>query len=297
MSEAGYRFGVSPSGRSPAGSVAELKEWVREAEELGFDFIAKGDHLGGPAPFAVLTAVAAASERLRVRTYVLNVAFWNPALLAREAATLDRLSGGRVELGLGAGALRAEFEAAGLRWRPAAERVQHLEQTLQLVRRALADPDHSPPPVQAPVPVLVGAMSRAGLAVAAEHAEIVGFAGVRQAEGKPAGTLRAATAEETDELVEWVRQRASGRNYESDVLLQAVELGRDPLSAAKTFIEREGEEEDPHVLAESPCVLFAVTAAEAAAEIEQRRERWGFTSFTTFGPSMAALAQVRQELA
>ena len=78
--------------------------------------------------------------------------------------------------------------------------------------------------------------------------------------------------------------------------LQAVELGRDPLAAAKAFIEREGEEEDPHVLAESPCVLFARTAPEAAAEIERRRQRWGFTSFTTFASSARALAEVRREL-
>jgi alkanesulfonate monooxygenase SsuD/methylene tetrahydromethanopterin reductase-like flavin-dependent oxidoreductase (luciferase family) len=171
-----------------------------------------------------------------------------------------------------------------------------MEQTLLEVRETLADPSHSPRPVQTPVPLLVGAMSRGGLAVAAKHADIVGFAGIRHAEGKPAGTLRAVTAEETDELVEHLRQRSGGREYESDVLMQAVELGRDPLSAAKAYIEREGEEEDPRALAESPCVLFAATAAEAAAEIERRRQRWGFTSFTTFAPSMAALAQVRRGL-
>jgi alkanesulfonate monooxygenase SsuD/methylene tetrahydromethanopterin reductase-like flavin-dependent oxidoreductase (luciferase family) len=83
-------------------------------DELGFDFVAAGDHLGRPAPFSFLAAAAVASDRLRLRTYVLNVGFWNPSLLAREVATLDVLSGGRVELGLGAGTIRSEFQQAGL---------------------------------------------------------------------------------------------------------------------------------------------------------------------------------------
>lgn len=171
-----------------------------------------------------------------------------------------------------------------------------MEETIKLLRRQLDDPAQTPQPVQRPIPILVGAMSERGLAVAAEHAEIVAFGAIRHAEGKPPGTLRAATPEETDKLVAYTQQRANGRSYESDVLLQAVELGHDPLTAANTFINREGDEEDPHLLAESPCVLFAETAADAAAELERRRQRWGFTSFTTFWPSADALAAVQREL-
>lgn len=68
---------------------------MRRIEELELDFVAEGDHLGGPAPFALLTAAAAVTERLRLRTYVLNVGFWVPALMAREAATLDVTRGRR----------------------------------------------------------------------------------------------------------------------------------------------------------------------------------------------------------
>lgn len=227
---------------------------------------------------------------------MLNVGFWNPALLAREAATLDRLSGGRLELGLGAGTVRSEFVDAGLNWLPAAERVEQLERTLLAVKAALGEPEHEPQPVQRPIPLLVGAMSRAGLTVAAAHADIVAYAAIRQMKGKPPGFLRAATAEETDELVAHVRQRAGHRTFESDLLLQSVGLDRDPLRAAEAFVEREAPDEDPSVLAESPCVLFAKTAHGAAAEIERRRERWGFTSFTTFASSAQALAQVQREL-
>jgi alkanesulfonate monooxygenase SsuD/methylene tetrahydromethanopterin reductase-like flavin-dependent oxidoreductase (luciferase family) len=103
---------------------------VRRVDELGFDFVAAGDHLGRPAPFAFLAIASAASSRLRLRTYVLNVGFWNPPLLAREAATLDLLSEGRLELGFGAGTIRSEFEQAGIPWRPAAERIAQMEHQL-----------------------------------------------------------------------------------------------------------------------------------------------------------------------
>jgi probable F420-dependent oxidoreductase len=289
-----YRFGIA---HLPDGSRAEYQGAVSRVEELGFDFVATGDHVGRPSPFALLTAAAAVTERLRLRTYVLNTGFWVPALLAREAATLDLLSDGRLELGLGAGTARDEFEQAGLPWRPARERIAHMEETLVDVRRRLADDRHVPRPVQRPIPILVGAMSRDGLAVAAEHADIVGFSALRHARGHPPGTLTAATAEQTDELAAHVRSIANGRDFESDALLQAVELGRDPLPAARSAVEREQFDTiDPDVLAESPCVLFARTAADAAMELERRRARWGMTSFTTFAPSADALAQVRREL-
>jgi probable F420-dependent oxidoreductase len=269
---------------------------VRRIEELGLDFVAHADHLGSPAPFASLAAAAAVTERLRLRTYVLNAGFWVPALLARDAATLDRLSDGRLELGIGAGTVRSEFTSAGLPWRPAGERIELMRRTLLDVRQRLSDSGHVPRPVQSPIPILVGAMSGDGLRVAADHAEIVGYAALRHVRGHPPGTLAAASAEATDGLVAIVRQRANGRRFESDVLLQMVELGRDPLQAAKSAVERDFEGEDPRVLAESPCVLFARTAADAAVEIERRRERWGFTSLTTFAASVDALAQVRREL-
>jgi probable F420-dependent oxidoreductase len=263
---------------------------------LGFDFVTKGDHLGGMSPFPLLTAAAAASERLRLRTYVLNTCFWNPILLARDAATLDQLSEGRLELGLGAGTVKSEFDAAGIPWQGSTARIERMRDTLLTVRQVLTDPAYEPRPVQRPIPMLIGAMSRGGLAVAAECAEVIAFGAVRHKPGHPPGTLTAATAEQTDELVAVVRREASTRSFESDVLLQSVELGKDPLAAARVFVEREGETDDPMVLAESPCVLFARTAADAAAEIERRRDRWGFTSMTTFASSSDALAAVAREL-
>lgn len=203
-------------------------QFVRRAEALGYDVLAAPDHLGGVAPFAALSAAAMISDRLRLRTYVLNTGFWNPALLAREVATLDVLSQGRAELGLGAGHMEHEHSDAGIPWHPLVQRVQAMESQLLEVRRRLADESHRPRPVQQPVPVLVGAMSGPGLSVAARHAEIVAFAGLRQVKGAPVGTFTVCSAVEMAQRVHEVRQQSGGRRYRSDVLLQWVVIDRDP---------------------------------------------------------------------
>ncbi|MFF3146594.1 LLM class flavin-dependent oxidoreductase, partial [Streptomyces sp. NPDC057927] len=108
-----FRFGVNLLAPAP------LDEWrakCRRAEELGYDVILVPDHLGMPAPFPSLVAAAEATERPRLGTFVLNAGFWNPTLLAREVATTDTLTGGRLELGLGTGYIRAEHDTAGLPW-------------------------------------------------------------------------------------------------------------------------------------------------------------------------------------
>ena len=105
-----FRFGVN----APLASSAPWADTCRTIEEEGFDLLLCPDHLGAPSPFAYLGAAARETTRLRLGTYVLNNEFWNPALLAREAATVDLLSGGRLELGLGAGHMKSEFDDAGI---------------------------------------------------------------------------------------------------------------------------------------------------------------------------------------
>lgn len=87
------------------GSAGGFTEYCQAAERFGYDVLFTADHLGSPAPFAPLVAAAGAT-RLRVGTMVLNIGFWNPHLLAREVATADVLTGGRLELGLGAGHMK-----------------------------------------------------------------------------------------------------------------------------------------------------------------------------------------------
>lgn len=134
-----YRFGFTID---KALSRAELRETCRIAEDFGYDVALLPDHLERdfPGPFATMAAVAGACDRLRVGSLVLNTNFWNPTVLAREAAAVDYLSGGRLELGLGAGYARGEFEAAGIGWKPLGERVDGLERALDEVER-LFSPD------------------------------------------------------------------------------------------------------------------------------------------------------------
>jgi probable F420-dependent oxidoreductase len=123
-----FRFGVVMHG---ANGRTEWAEKCRTAERLGYDVILVPDHLGMPSPFPAVTAAAHATERVRVGSFVINTAFANPALLAKDAATTDQLTDGRLELGLGAGHRREEFEATGIGWRPLAERICLLEQTVE----------------------------------------------------------------------------------------------------------------------------------------------------------------------
>jgi probable F420-dependent oxidoreductase len=281
-------FGVNFHGVS---SQDEFGRLVRRADELGFDVLAAPDHLGAMGPFTVLAAAGNISDRLRLRTYVLNVGFWNTALLAREVATLDVLSGGRAELGLGAGHMKSEHDDAGLPWLPFSRRIESLEEMAVRVCGRLAEPDHEPSPVQRPVPLMIAAMSRPGLAVAARLADIVGFAGLRQVPGARLGTFRLATAAETEERVREVRELAGDRRYRSDVLLQHVVVGKSPHAAAEEMAAAVPELSVAEIL-DSPFVLYAEDAELAAAELRRRHELYGFDSITTHQPSMEALGQV-----
>jgi probable F420-dependent oxidoreductase len=283
------RFGI---GHLPCGSRGELRAGAQRAEALGFDFVAAPDHLGIAAPFAALVAAGMATERIRLRTYVLNAGFWNPALLAREAATADVLSDGRLELGLGAGHMKAEFDDAGIAWHAADERIARLEATVREVRRRLAGGGR-PRPIQQRLPLAIGAMSTRGLTVAADHADIVCLAGVRQVKGQPPGTFTLADGELTDELVAHVDERRDGRPYEADMLLQTVQVDVDPQRAAAQFAARVPSL-DPQRVLDSPFVLLAGDARQAAAELRERSERWGIGSVTTLWPSMDALHAVRE---
>ena len=289
------RFGVSLAGWSDGPALLAA---ARTAEETGFDVITVADHLGHPAPFAVLAATAAVTTRVRLRTYTLNAYFWNPALLAREAATLDLLAGGRLELGIGAGHMRHEHADAGLPFPAVGQRWEHTGAVIADVRRRLADDGHQPAPVQRPVPLMVAAMGATGLRVAAEHADIVGLAGGLQVPGRPAGAFTLADNATTDERVAMVREVAAGhgRAPELDVLLQQVVVDTDPEKAATEAV-REATDHGmdwltPELLLDSPFVLFAATPEEAAAELARRSERWGVRSWSTHAPWGPALAQV-----
>ncbi len=281
-----------PPGDDPSGSPVDAARW---AEEAGFDVVTTADHVGSTSPFVVLTAAAVVTSRVRLRTYVLDYGFWNPGLLARDVATLDVLSGGRVEVGLGAGHKPLEHEAVGVPYPPFRERVAGLAAFVADLRRHLDDEDFLPAPVQRPVPVLVGAMSAAGLEVAATAGDTVALAGAVQLAGAPPGTLTLMGAVGVDERVRLVQEVRAGQGLPPatlDALLQQVVLGS---TAAEVAEEWERESQGAIAAADivdSPFFLAAPSAQDAAAELLRRRDRWGITSWCTHAPSGRALAEV-----
>ncbi len=302
MSDTGerLRFGVNlgrpgtsgPAGEDPASDPLDAARW---AEAAGFDVVTTADHYGGTSPFVMLAAAAAVTERVRLRTYVLDVGFWNPGLLARDVATLDVLSGGRVEVGLGAGHKPAEHEAVGLAFPPFRERVAGLATFAAELRRHLEDPQFQPAPVQRPVPLHVGAMSTAALEVAATVGDLVALAGGMQLKGAEPGTLTVASAADTDARVHVVQEARAARGLPParlDALLQQVVLDR---TAADVAAEWEAETQGAIRAADivdSPFLLAATSAEAAAQELVTRRDRWGITSWCTHAPSGPALAEV-----
>jgi probable F420-dependent oxidoreductase len=241
---------------------------------------------------------AAVTTRVRLRTYVLDAYFWNPALLAREVATVDRLSGGRLELGVGAGHMRHEHRDAGLPFPGVDERWAHTVGVLADVRRRLADEGHVPAPMQRPVPVMVAGMGERALRIAAEHADVVGLAGALQRPGQRAGTFTLTDTATTDARVALIREVAAAhdRSPGLDVLLQQVVVDTDPGAAAATAArEAAGHGMDwltPELLLDTPFVLYAASPEDAAAELTRRVERWGVRSWTTHAPWGPAMARV-----
>ena len=294
----------------------------REAEEYGYDTLFAADHLGIPAPFPLLVAAAAATQRLRVGTLVLNAAFWNPALLAREVATTDVLTGGRLELGLGSGHMKWEFDEAGIGWQGPSARAAALEQMIGELQRFFSSEfaelragSAGPKPVQRAgfggygPPLLVGGTGDAVLRIAGQHAQIIGVAGAYQVKGQAPGTFRLATAAEVDERMAFARAQAGARadDIEWHLLVQAVVVTDDRLAAAHHLVaehrqhfEALGVTDDRAVLTveealDTPFLLIG-TVDEIAAQLGRSRERWGYSYITVHEPYRRAFAPVIERL-
>lgn len=251
---------------------------VRRAEELGYYGVACADHLGSIAPFSGLVAAAGVSSRLAYRTYVLNAAFWNPSLLLREVQTANEFCRGKLELGLGAGHARPEFEAAGIPWLSLRQRTEAVGHRIRVLREALTGS----------VPLLVGAMSEPGLQLAAAEADIVGFSGLRQ--GTEGVTLHSRP--ETERRILHVRQHRGPRAYRADVLMQLVCIG-DP-APIQPFLTLPGVDEA--FLRESLFALIADSVEEAAQQLLHRAEQFRLTDFSVHGRWLESFGPVVQRL-
>ncbi|MBB5916918.1 putative F420-dependent oxidoreductase [Nocardia transvalensis] len=286
-----FRFGVNlmrPESRS---------DWIekcRRAEQLGYDVVSVPDHLGLPAPFPAMVQAAEATERVRLITFVLNVPFYNPALLAREVATVDLLTDGRVELGLGAGYVRAEFEAAGIPFPGAGQRVDQVAEAAATLRRLYADPEYQPRPARpGGPPLLIAGWGDRLLRVAAEHADIIGVTGGTAADS---GHIALAGPEATAQRLDYARGLLGERagRVEFNILLQVVA----PAAERARILERyaanlpEGTGDD---LEDIPVVVIG-SPAEMADQLRERRKRYGISYFTVLEPNMEKFAPVLEQL-
>ena len=201
---------------------------ARHVESLGYSAIVIPDHLLDQlAPIPALAVLAGATERLRIATFVLNNDLRHPAVLAQDLATLDVLSDGRLEIGIGAGWNAAQFAAIGIAFEPVGTRVSRLEEAVAVLKGLFADDpfsfagtfytlteaDGRPKPVQRPhPPLLIGGGGRRLLSLAGREADIVGLAPrIRWGSGPARVDPRSLTVDAASEKLEWVRQAAGAR--------------------------------------------------------------------------------------
>jgi probable F420-dependent oxidoreductase len=303
MASRPFRFGVIAY---RTGSKEEWTAKARRVEQLGYTTLLVPDHFGEQfAPVPALLAAAEATTTLRVGSYVLDNDFRHPAMLAKEAATLDHLSGGRFELGVGAGWLRSEYEQAGISYEPGAIRVKRLEETLQIVKGLFAEGpftfsgshytitnlDGFPKPLQQPnPPLLVGGAGKRILSLAAREASIVSVAAKVLPDGSGLDVAD-TTPLATRQKIEWIRQAAGERftQLELNMIIFSVIVTEDRLSAAHQLAE--GFKTTAEQVLTIPHCLVG-TPDQICEDLQQRREQYGVSYIGIFEESLEALAPV-----
>jgi probable F420-dependent oxidoreductase len=311
-----FRFGVIGEAIT---SRERLLDTAHRAEALGYSTLLLRDHFVAEpfgdqlAPLVALMAVAGATRTLRVGSLVLNNDYRHPVVLAKEAATLDLLSEGRFELGIGAGWLRDEYERAGMPFDPPAVRVGRLEESLQVLKGLLAGPALTfkgerytvdgvtgfPAPVQRPhPPILVGAGSQRMLGMAGREADIVGILPRALPEGTISGELSERSPQRVARKVEWVEQAAEQRSRQVELsMVLAVALGGDHRQAAERLAVQQGwGAAAGELVLEMPSVA-AGSAEQVAEELQVRRDRYGFSYLVVADGDMDAFAPVVERLA
>jgi probable F420-dependent oxidoreductase len=297
---------------------AELTALARQAEAVGCSAFVLPDHLIGQyAAIPLLAMVAAATERLRVGTFVLNVCLRHPAVLAQDLATLDALSGGRLEIGLGAGWNKPEHDAIGIPFEPTGVRIARLAEAIAVLKGCFAEGpfsfsgehyiitghDAAPKPVQRPhPPIFLGGGGKRLLTLAAREAQMIGLA-PRLAQGDPPRVdASSLTAAATEEKISWIRQAAGDRFGELELNTYAAAgptvVTAHPRAEARRLADRirdqTGVELTVEEILDSPHV-FIGSLKDLTRKFTDLRERFGITSFLI--DDLDALAPVVEDLA
>ncbi|HLF99688.1 MAG TPA: TIGR03621 family F420-dependent LLM class oxidoreductase [Acidimicrobiia bacterium] len=304
-----FRFGIQIS---KAGSSTEWAELARKAEDLGFSTLAMPDHFVNDefAPMPAMMAAADATSTLRIGSLVFDNDYKHPVVLAKEAATLDVLSDGRLEFGLGAGWQRTDYDASGIPYDPPGVRIDRFEEGLRIVKGlwetgpfshagehyTITNLEGFPKPVQQPrPPILIGGGGQRVLTIAAREADIIGLNANLRAGEVGIDAAKTATEQATLEKLDWIRAAAGDRfdDIEFNVLVFMATIT-----------------EDRDSLIESMAPMFGITPAEAAAiphvlvgtegqiidELHERREKFGVSYVTLQGDVMEAFAPIVAKL-
>ena len=305
-----FRFGATIV---PKGSGRDWADTVRQVEDAGYSALTVMDHFGASGIWGPLVAAHHAAPSLRLGTVVLNGDLWHPVLAAREASTVDLLTGGKLELGLGAGWSLDDYRAMGAEREPAPVRIARLEEAIEIYRRAFAgepvslDGEHYtvesgawPAPAQERVPLLIGGGARPILELAGRQADIVSVHrnlsdGMAKSWAPELGD-HGGHPDEVSRRVAWVRDAAGERFDELElhaIVLKAIVTDRPAEVAAELA---ENHHLPPERLLESPHYLLG-TVEEIAERLRERREHWGISYWTIVdGNDREAFGPVVREL-
>ena len=302
-----FRFAAQLA-KSPDGTAAGWAEQARKAEDLGYSALLMPDHFDDQlAPVPALMAAADATTTLRVGALVFDNDYRHPLVLAKEAATLDVLSGGRLELGLGAGWMRSDYEQSGITYDPPSVRIDRFEEGVAIMKGLLSSEDAfsfsgthytvtghaaTPRPAQRPhPPITIGGGGKRILTLAATYADVVGInvdlrAGTAGVEAAPN-----ATPEATRQKVQWVREAAGDRfdSIELNTLVGFVMVTDDRAQMVEALAPSFGL--DPADALHVPLALIG-TLEEMEEELQWRRENYGISYFSLTQDAWELLAPV-----
>jgi len=304
-----FRFGVQASRADDAGAWRDL---ARRVEAAGYDVLTMPDHFTDQlAPVPALMSAADATTSLRVGALVWDNDYRHPVVLAKELATLDVLSQGRLEIGLGAGWMASDYEQAGLPYDRPGVRIDRMVEGLHVIRQAFSQGpfdfagqhytitgyDGQPKPVQQPCPpVLIGGGGPRMLTVAAQHADIVGINANMRAGVVGPDAFDSMTAESVDDKVAWVRTQAGDRvdSIEWNIRAFLVNVTDHPEPAIDALAGALSV--SPDLVRHSPFALIGPPEALVDTLLE-RRQRWGFSYVIVGADDVDSFAPVVAELA
>lgn len=303
-----FRFGVQANGATDANAWREL---ARRTEALGYSCLTMPDHFSDQlAPVPALAAAAEATTSLRVGALVWDNDYKHPVVLAKEVATMDLLSGGRVELGIGAGWMRSDYDQSGIAYDPPGVRVDRMIEGIDVMLGCMADGpfsysgahyriadyDGRPKPVQRPYPpLLIGGGGPRVLGYAARTADIVGINATLTAGAVGPEAISTMTAAAVDEKVAIVRRAAGERiaDIEMNVRAFMVQVVDDAAAASERIAGAIGV--PASMVDETPFALVG-PPPKLVEDLLARRERWGFSYVIVGAEDVESFAPVVAEL-